>query len=214
MSKTLIIVGMGPGLSMGLAQKFGAEGFRIGMISRNAEKLKGFQEELKAQGISSDYTTADVANTQSLLSALDALSAKMGRVDVVNYNAVDARFVPLLEEKIEDLTKGFTLSVGNALAAVRHLLPQLKASKGAVLLTGGGSANYPNPNMASISLGKAGIRNLAYQLHQVCKKEEVYVGTLTINGWIQWESETHSPKILGEKFWELYQKRDKVEMEY
>ena len=214
MSKTLIIVGMGPGLSMGLAQKFGAEGFRIGMISRNAEKLKGFQEELKAKGISSDYATADVADTQSLLSALDTLSARLGGVDALNYNAVDARFVPVMEEKIEDLTKGFTISVGNALAAVRHLLPQLKERKGAVLFTGGGSANFPNPDMASISLGKAGIRNLAYQLHQVCKKEDVYVGTLTINGWIRWESETHSPEILGKKFWELYQQREKVEMEY
>ncbi|MBY0432642.1 MAG: hypothetical protein K2U26_00880, partial [Cyclobacteriaceae bacterium] len=71
-----------------------------------------------------------------------------------------------------------------------------------------------NPDMASISLGKAGIRNLALQLHTVLKKEGVFVGTVTIGGWIQLNSTTHSPKILAEKFWTLNAQRNTVEVVY
>lgn len=214
MKKSIIIVGMGPGLSLGVAEKFGGEKYVVGMISRSTDKLLDFQKQLSAKNIESFFETADVANTTELISAIKKLKEKLGRVDVLHYNAVDYRMKPLMEETIDDLTNGFKTSVANVLAATRELLPELKRSKGAILLTGGATATKPNPDMASISLGKAGIRNLAYQLHQVLIPEGVYVGTLTIDGWIQHESATHSPQILAEKFWQLNAARDRVEEEY
>jgi short-subunit dehydrogenase len=214
MKKNIIIIGMGQGLSMGIAEHFGKEGFHIGMMSRSAEKLADFQAQLVEKGITSEFVAADVADTAQMIEAIHTLQSKMGTIDVLQYNAVDYRMNPLMSETADTLTTGFRISVANALAATQTLLPDLKSVKGAVLLTGGGSGNHPNPNMASISLGKAGIRNLAVQLNEVLKAEGVYVGTLTIGGWIQPESETHSPKILAEKFWELYQNRDQVELIY
>ena len=214
MNKGIIIVGMGPGMSWGLAEKFGSEGYTIGMISRTAEKLQGYANKLSEKGINSEFEACDVSETSKLLSALRNLREKMGRIDVLEYNAVDARFVPVLEEDIDALTRGFRLSVANALAATRELLPDLKANRGAVLFTGGGTATHPNPDFATISLGKAGIRNLAYQLHTVLRPEGVFVGTVTVGGWINHESETHSPAILAEKFWQLNKARDQVELIY
>lgn len=212
--KTIIIVGMGPGMSMGLAEKFGKEGFVIGMISRTESKLKGYVEDLKKKGIESEYAVADVADTDQLKAALHDLKERMGRVDVLEYNAVDARYVNIMDEDVDDLTKGFRISVGNAFAASMELLPELEKNKGAILFTGGGTATDPNPDFASISLGKAGIRNLAMQLHGILKEKGVFVGTVTVGGWIHHESETHSPEILAEKFWELHQSRDQVELVY
>jgi short-subunit dehydrogenase len=214
MKKTILIVGMGTGMSLGMAQKFGKEGFQVGMISRNADKLDNFRQQLNEQGITAAYATADVAEADQLLAAIDALKAKLGAAHVLHYNAVDARMKPLLEESVEDLTRGFRISVANVLTATRAVLPDLRFNQGAVLLTGGGTALSPNPDIATISLGKAGLRSLALQLHQVLQKEGVFVGTLTVNGWISTESATHSPALLADKFWELYQSRDKAELVY
>lgn len=214
MKKSIIIVGMGPGLSLGVAEKFGAEDFAIGMISRSEDKLLVFQKQLSSQGMESHYEQADVADTQQLLGALRGLKQKLGRVDVLHYNAVDYRMKPLLDETVEDLANGFKISVAHALASAKELLPELKKNQGSVLLTGGATATQPNSDMASISLGKAGIRNLALQLHAVLKKEGVFVGTVTIGGWIQPNSATHSPKILAEKFWALNAQRNTVEVVY
>jgi short-subunit dehydrogenase len=120
----------------------------------------------------------------------------------------------IMEDNIDDLTNGFKTSVGNALEAVKTLLTTLKKSKGSVLFSGGNSATNPNPDMGSISLGKAGIKNLAYQLNKVLATDGIYVGTLTISGWIQPDSQTHSPKILAEKFWDMNSKRADVEIVY
>ncbi len=205
---------MGPGLSYGIARKFGKEGFKVGMISRTASKLFDLQAKLKEDGVDAIFETADVADTNQLLKALRKLRTALGSIDVLQYNAVDYRYVHILDETVESLTKGFRISVGNALAAVKELQPDLEKSGGAVLLTGGGSANYPIPDMATISLGKAGIKNLAYQLNKALKESGIYVGTVTVSGEISHSSKTHSPEILAGKFWSLYQEREKVEVVY
>ncbi len=205
---------MGPGMSWGLATKFGAEGYEIGMISRTESKLAGYKDKLAALGITSHYVACDVADTHELVSALSSLKNVMPSIHILHYNAVDARFVNILDEDIDDLTRGFRLSVGNALEATRTLLPDLEANHGSVLFTGGGTATHPNPDFATISLGKAGIRNLAYQLHTVLKPRGVFVGTVTVGGWIDHSSETHSPEILAQKFWDLNEARDQVEIIY
>lgn len=214
MKKSIIIVGMGPGLSLGIAHKFGSEGYKIGMTSRSAEKLAAYSDELNNARIENFYVAADAGDEQALKAALRHLVEKLGTVDVLVYNAVDGRMKNIMEETVDDLAYGFKISVANALTAVRELLPELKKNQGAAILTGGITATHPNPNMAAISLGKAGIRNLALQLNQTLKPEGVYAGTITIGNWIQPESATHSPAILAEKFWELNEKRNVAEVRY
>ena len=214
MTKTMLIIGMGQGLSLGIAEKFGQEGYQIGMISRSQDKLLQLKNQLAEQDIVSEFATADVANTPEMIAAIQSIKSKLGSISILQYNAVDYRMKPLMDETVDDLTNGFKISVANAFAATKELLADLKENKGSILLTGGGSANHPNPDMASISMGKAGLRNLALQLHQVLKPENIFVGTITISGWISPESQTHTPAMLAKKFWDLNQARNPVEIIY
>lgn len=214
MTKTILIIGMGQGLSLGIAEKFGKEGYKIGMISRSTDKLLDFQQHLKTLGIEAEFAVADVSKTTEMIEAIRSIKSKLGTISILQYNAVDYRMKYLMDETVEDLTNGFKISVANAFAATKELITDLKENNGAVLFTGGGSANHPSPAMASISLGKAGIRNLTLQLNEVLKPEGIFVGTVTVSGGISPESTTHSPKILAERFWELNQARKEVEIVY
>ncbi|WP_113921968.1 SDR family NAD(P)-dependent oxidoreductase [Cognataquiflexum aquatile] len=214
MQKSILIIGMGQGLSLAIAEKFGKEGYQVGMISRSADKLAGFQLHLDKMGIVSNYEKADLSDTEQMIEAIEKLKVKLPVFGILHYNAVDARMIPLMEETADSLTTGFRISVGNVLEAVKALMDDLLESKGSVLLTGGGSANYPNASIASISLGKAGIQSLAYMLSDCLKAKGIYVGTLTVSGWINPESKTHSPAILAEKFWKMNKDRKVVEVTY
>jgi short-subunit dehydrogenase len=214
MQKSILIIGMGQGLSLAVAEKFGKEGYQVGMISRSVEKLAGFQLHLDKMGIVSDYEKTDLADTEQMLEAIAKLKTKLPVFGILHYNAVDARMTPLMEETADSLTTGFRISVGNVLEAVKAVMDDLIESRGSVLLTGGGSANYPNAGIASISLGKAAIQSLAYMLSESLKEKKIYVGTLTVSGWINPESKTHSPRILAEKFWKMNQERKVVEVTY
>lgn len=210
--ETILIIGMGQGLSKGIAEKFGKEGYQVGMISRNTDKLETLQKHLETLGIKTTFAVADAADTAALLAAIETIRSTLGSITVLQYNAVDYRMKFLLDETVEELVNGFKVSVANALVASNVLLPDLKANKGSILLTGGSSGNDPSPEMASISLGKAGIRNLALQLHQALKEKGVFVGTVTVSGAISPDSLSHSPEILAEIFWQMNRDRDKVEI--
>ncbi len=212
MKKSILIIGFGPGLSMAIARRFGKSGYNVGMISRNAEKLEAFQNELAKDNIKAYYAAADAADTNATLHAIGDLKIILERIDVLVYNAVDYRYRYLMEESADDLTRGFRTSVGNAFAAAKMLMPELQRNAGSILLTGGGTSLYPNPALATISLGKAGIRNLAYQLNQVGKTVGVFAGTITITGAISADSPVHNPTNLAEKFWQLNEKRNQPEV--
>jgi short-subunit dehydrogenase len=214
MNKNLIIVGAGPGLSFGLAEKFGNEGFAVGLISRNEEKLQKQVAELKKLNITAHYASADAYDSKSLEAAILSLKNQMGEIDTLIYNAAALKMKNLMDETTEELVDDFKITVANAYHSVKILMDDLKKNKGSILLTGGAFALYPNHNFGSLSLGKAGLRSLAFQLNEALKSENIYVGTLTINGYIQHSSETHSPKILAEKFWKLHQERTEIEVIY
>jgi short-subunit dehydrogenase len=214
MKKNIIIVGAGPGLSTGIAQKFGQEGFNIGLISRNAEKLQQQSHELKALGITAYYASANAYDKDSLSNAIVSLQTQMGKIDTFIYNAAALKMKNIMDETTDELVDDFKISVANAFHSVKILHKDLKENQGVVLLTGGGFAIHPSPAFGSLSLGKASLRSLAFQLNEVLKSDNIYVGTVTINGYIQHSSETHSPKILAEKFWTLYQQRNDIEIQY
>jgi len=210
MKKSLLIIGAGPGLSQSVAQRFAKEGFTINLISRNAANLEKIKNELQTQGIEVAYATADAGNAGQLNEAIHSLSTQHG-FDAVLYNAAVVKALDIIEEDPEVLVSDFTINVANALTVLQTTHESLKQNKGAFLLTGGGLGVSPAAAYGSLSIGKAGVRSLAYQLHDRLKDEGIYVGLLTVAGLINPESETHSPELLAGLFWGMYRERTQVE---
>lgn len=212
MSKSILIIGAGPGFSTGVAEKFGAEGYQIGLISRNAVKLQSFVDNLKKKGIPSYFATANAGNKIELEQAISELKTKLGGISVLLYNAAALKTKDIWLETTEELLEDFKLNVAHALYSVQILHEDLKKHQGAVLLTGGSLAKRPDPQYGSLALGKAGILNLALQLNQRLKPDDIFVGTITINGFIRQNSPTHSPEILAKKLWTFFQSRANAEI--
>lgn len=214
MKKNIIIVGAGPNLSLAIADKFAENNFAIGLVSRNEEKLQAQVANFTTRGIKAVYAVADAYDTLQIEAAVNQLANELGSVEVVLYNAAAMKYKNIIDEKTEDVVADFKVTVANAFHVVKTLHSKLAAVNGAVLFTGGGLALHPNVQVGSLSLGKAALRNLAYQLHEVLQKDDIYVGTVTVNNAIEPQSHTHSPKILANKFWELYVNRSVAELLY
>lgn len=213
MSKSILIIGAGPGISTAMAEKFGQNGYSIGLINRNVETAKVIVNGLAEKGITAFSSTADVADTAALQGAITVLKEKLGGVNVLLYNAAVIKVKDILSETAEELAADFKVNVGAALESIKFLYNELKKNGGAVLFTGGGLAIHPHPLYGSLSLGKAGIRSLALQLHGPLKADGIYLGTLTITDTVTPESATHSFAIVADKFWELFLNRSEVEAE-
>ncbi len=211
MNKHLLIVGMGRGLSLGVARRFGREGYTVSMISRNSEKLSALADELQQAGVRSAYAATAGQDATALRESIAQLREHAGPVSVLHYNAAAAKKQDILEENADSLAADFRVNVANVLEAVKALHDDLKTQKGAVLLTGGGFSQYPQPAYGSLSIGKAGMRSLGLQLYDRLQADGIYTGMLTIAGFIQPDSITHSPDILAENFWQMFQNRSEAE---
>lgn len=212
MKKSLLIIGAGPGLSSSVAEKYASEGFSIKLISRSAVNLERIKRKLEAQGIEVAFSAADAGIITQLNESIKTLSVGRTGFDVVLYNAAVVKAGDIMEETPEVLTREFTVNVANALGVLQATYNGLKQNKGAFLLTGGGLGVHPSAAYGSLSIGKAGVRSLAYQLHERLKADGIYVGLLTIAGLINPDSETHSPALLADLYWKLYSERSDVEI--
>lgn len=203
--KSIIIVGMGPGNGRAIAERFGAEQYGIGLISRTAEKLEEQSDALKKLGFSVAFRAADTNNHDAVAAAIKALEDELGPIDVLLFNAYAAS--PELPTKLppQTLADDLGVNVVAPLMAAQAVLPGMRErGSGAILLTGGGLALYPSMHAASLSIGKSAIRTLALVLHEELKGEGIRVGTVTIAGQVGSDIQ---PEDVARAFWAMSQER-------
>lgn len=186
MSKTLIVVGMGPGIGMAIARRFGSQGFQVAMLARDPDKLAGCKAELAASGISSGIYPSDASDPEGLAVAIQNAQSEMGVAGVLSYNAYAVHPGTPYRLKPADLIADFQVNVLGALASVQAVVPTMKeAGGGTILITGGGLALNPIAKFASLALGKAALRNLTFSMAQELEPAGIHVATLTIGGFVQ-----------------------------
>jgi NADP-dependent 3-hydroxy acid dehydrogenase YdfG len=204
MDSVIVLVGMGPGVSAAVAQRFAREGFAVGAVARDAAKLQAALQPLRASGVRVAAAAADAGDAAALQAALASLRSELGDPGVLVYNAAAARPLPLAQLSAEQLMADLHTSVGGALAAAQAVLPAMRArGAGTLLFTGGGFALEPMPLMASLGVGKAGIRNLAYSLFADLKDAGIHAATVTICGVVQ-PGTAFDPARIADAYWALH----------
>jgi len=201
----IVIVGMGPGIGSAVARHFGTEGFHIAMISRSKDKLTGHEHALREAGIDASYAVADAGDPEALSRALATLEAAAGGATVLLYNAAHIKWKNLLEETAQSLVEDFRVNVAGALTAVRAVLPAMQlAERGTILLTSSLFATRPVAQFGSLSIGKAGLRSMAYSLAEALKGTNIHVATLTVQGQVRSGDPHRSPQAIAAACWQLH----------
>ena len=204
MEKTLFIVGMGPGVSASVAALFAQHGYAVGAIARQQNNLDTQLQKLKPFQVATASAVADASQPQSLRQGLDALAHQLGPASVLVYNAAGVSYTPMAELTPEQLAHDLAISVVGAHTAAQHVLPHMKKQgAGTVLLTGGGFAFEPMPMLASLGVGKAGIRNLAFSLYADLKDQHIHAATVTIGGVVK-PGTAFDPDHIAKAFWQLH----------
>lgn len=221
-----VVVGVGPGLGMSIAHRFGREGYDVAVVSRTDTRHAGYLAELAEAGIKAEAFTADVRDLDQVRSTLD----KIGAVDVLYYGpgAVepDGPMKSITEITAQDAEQAMSW-VYPAIAATQHVLPgMIERGRGALLYAGGLGAVVPLPYLGALAINIAALRNYAVTLHAALKDQGVYAGTLTIGGVIErgdihqtvtenpgqyGQIPTLNPDDIAETAWQLCAERDRAE---
>lgn len=204
---TIAIVGAGAGLGQAVARRFGREGFSVALISRTQENVDRLVAELNEEGLTACGYAANVRDAPALQAALNAATAELGPIEVLQYSPVPARdfMKPVLETKAEDLVGPVEQSIYGPVTAVQHVLPGLRElGRGTILLINGGSAVRPSGGVAGTSVAFAGESAYGQMLHDALAPEGIHVAQLIIPLGIGGGQPDHEPDALADQIWSLH----------
>jgi NAD(P)-dependent dehydrogenase (short-subunit alcohol dehydrogenase family) len=225
MSKAILVCGFGPGISTAVAEKFGAEGFHVGLVARNRERVEAGAAALEKKGVKAKALPADLADEVSVGKLLERARAAIGPITVLHWNAYGAGAGDVLKADKKELDGVMDVALSGLLAAVRGALPDMKAQKGesALLVTNGGLGYFDanvdkmavDGHAMGLAVANAAKHTLVGLLSQKLAGDGVYVGEVVVLGGVKGtafdtgNATIESSRIAG-KFWELYRARSTV----
>ncbi len=159
--KVVAITGANQGIGKGIAKACAAQGARLALCARNAEKLEQTSHELQAAGAEVLFRRVDVTDERSVDAFFHAIRELYGRVDILvnNAGAFDGG-------RIDELTlEAWNNVVGACLTGTflcsRRAFGLMKAQGGGRILNIGSiSAQRPREGSAPYAAAKFGVWGL------------------------------------------------------
>lgn len=166
-SRTALITGASAGLGAAIALEAAAQGWKIAIGARRADRLAEIAEQAKARGASAVYAgVLDVTDDESVERFFTASESAVGAADVIVNNAGASRFHWLEETDTRWLRREIeTNLIGPLLVTHRALAPLLAAgTQGDVVMVTSDAAHHPRPGQLAYGASKAGLDNYAAAL--------------------------------------------------
>ena len=209
------IVGFGSGVSLGVAKAFGKEGYSLALLARDPAKLADNAQILEKESCVVQTFAADAGDGASLVQAFVQIRAQLGDPAVLIYNAALLKQDSVMSLTPESLVQDFRVNAVGAVIAMQQVIPAMqKQRRGTILLTGGGLALYPNPQLISLGIGKATIRYLAMSLAEELRSDGIHIATVTICGTVA-PGTKFDPDMIAQVYWQLHaQASDNWQTEY
>lgn len=219
--KTILVCGYGPGISAGVARRFGAEGFAVALVARRADKVEAGAAALRERGVQARAFPGDLADPSAVSELVARVSRELGRITVLHWNAYAATAGDLTTAAPAEVRRVLDVGITGLVAAVQAALPDLRAQKdSAVLITGGGFAYYDPAvdatatkwNAMGLAVTKAAQHKLAGLLAEKLRADGIYVGELVVKALVKGTAfdsgdATLEPDTVGDRFFQLYSAR-------
>jgi NADP-dependent 3-hydroxy acid dehydrogenase YdfG len=188
-----VVTGVGPGTGTALVRRFAAEGYRVVMLARTAERL----DDLARQVPSAKAYVCDVSDQVQVNATLDLIERDMGAPSVLIHNAVGGAWGTFTEIDPAVLNKNFQVNTMGLLYLARRVAPSMVAAgQGAIIVTGNTSAQRGRANFAGFAPTKAAQRILAEAMARDLGPKGVHVAYIVIDAVIDvpWARERFKTK--------------------
>lgn len=191
MTKSVLIVGAGPGLSASLARLCSKRNMTVILAARKIQKLKNLAEETGAT-----LKTCDASSMESVNNLFKDLDSEIGIPDLVIYNPSARVRGPIQELDPIDTKKALeTTSFGAFLVAQQATKRMLKRGSGSIFFTGASAGVKGFANSSVFAMGKFALRGLAQALARELHPKNIHVAHFVIDGGIR---SNNRPERIGD----------------
>lgn len=165
--KTILVTGAGRGIGRSLAMHFAKKGANLALLDNNAEDVDETQARCTELGVAARRYVANAANEDSVVGALDQVTADFGRLDGLINNAGIVRDAMLVKVKDGQVVGKMTLAqwqavidvnlTGVFLCAREAAQRMISLAVGGVIVNVSSISRAGNAGQTNYSAAKAGV---------------------------------------------------------
>ena len=184
MKESVLIVGVGNGLSASLARLCKSKGMKIILAARDIVKLKQLKEEVGADTIKCDST-----NIKSVANLFKKTDKIIGVPNLVIYNPSKSLGGNIADIDPKQAHEAINVSCyGGFLVAQQAAKRMLKKKRGSIFFTGATASVKGFAKSSVFAMGKFGLRGLAQSLARELHPQNIHIGHFIIDGGISREN--------------------------
>lgn len=177
--KVALITGAGRGIGRATAIAFAKEGIHVGLVGRTVENLQQVADELAQYDVNVAIAAADVANLESITSAVEWVRSELGPIDILVNNAGVAKFGGFMDLAPEEWTNILDVNVKGVYYTTYAVLPEMKErNTGDIINIASSAGQRGAPVTSAYSASKAAVIGLSESLMLEVRKQNIRVTTL------------------------------------
>ncbi len=161
--RVAVITGASSGIGAATARALAADGYRIALLARRADRIRALAEELGDGAIAIE---ADVTDRGSLVAAAERVKAEFGGTDVLVNNAGIMLLGPFSSDQQEDYRQMIEVNLIGAITATEVFLDQLRDGGGDLVNISSVAGRTARPGNGVYAATKWGINGWSESLRQ------------------------------------------------
>ena len=180
MNESVLIIGVGSGLSASLARLCASKNMNVVLATRNINKLQELKEETNATTFK-----CDASNIKSVSSLFQETDKKIGTPNLVIYNPSARLRGSITELDPQKTREAINITCfGAFLVAQEAAKRMLKRKSGSIFFTGATAGIKGFANSSVFAMGKFGLRGLTQSLARELHPQNIHIGHFIIDGGI------------------------------
>ena len=125
-NKTMIVTGASSGIGAAVARRFAAEGVKLALVARSAERLKALAGEVGSEHV---VLPLDLTKPADVAAMVKATTDKFGHIDILFANAGSYVAGDVAEGDPDEWDRVVDINVKSVFRAVRAVLPDMIARR-------------------------------------------------------------------------------------
>ena len=179
-NKNALITGAGKGIGKAIALALAKEGVNVILVARTKDEIESVAIKARSLRVKASAITADVADINSVNSAVDKALAEFGTIDILINNAGIAAFGKFLELEPTDWERIIQVNLMGTYYVTRAVLPNMiERQTGDIINISSTAGLSGNALTSAYSASKFAVLGLTESLMQEVRKHYIRVTALT-----------------------------------
>jgi meso-butanediol dehydrogenase/(S,S)-butanediol dehydrogenase/diacetyl reductase len=174
--KTVVVTGAASGMGRAAARRFADEGANVVVVDLDRTELEQASAELPQDRLL--IQPGDTSDRDAARAAITAAVERFGGVDVLINNAGIASSGDITQTSEEDFARVMAVNVGGYFHMAKAAMPELKKTRGAIVMTSSVSGLGGDWNMFAYNTAKGAVTNMVRAMALDAGKDGVRVNAV------------------------------------